>query len=214
MKVSGNANTYSDEIVIEFGHPTADGGAEKMFSFYETAPSLYTVKPEGNFSIDFRGEPGALTIPVSFKAGADGSYTLTASQLESFTSSTDITLEDVKAAKTQNLMQNPSYTFSSAKTDNSARFLLHFGGAFSVNDIEKEPPVTIYASGNSVYISNKSGAALKGEVIVYNMIGQQVMRRQLDGNQMTKIDLSGRTGYYLEKVVTSDNAYSGKVFIN
>ena len=33
MKVSGNVNSYSDEIVVEFGHPTADGGAEKMFSF-------------------------------------------------------------------------------------------------------------------------------------------------------------------------------------
>ncbi|MCX6278311.1 MAG: hypothetical protein NT004_09460 [Bacteroidetes bacterium] len=72
VKVAGNANTYSDEIVVEFGHPTDNGGAEKMFSFYETAPSLYTVKPDGNYSIDFRGEPGAVTIPMSFKAGADG----------------------------------------------------------------------------------------------------------------------------------------------
>jgi len=214
INVAGNANTYSDEIVIEFGHPTADGGAEKMFSFYETAPSLYTVKPEGNYSIDFRGEPGALTIPVSFKAGDDGSYTLTASQLESFTSSTDITLEDVKAAKTQNLMQNASYTFYSTKTDNDARFLLHFGGAFNVNDQDRETAITIYVSGNSVYISNKSGAALKGEVFVYNMIGQPVMHQSLSENPLKRINISGATGYYLVKVVTGDHVYSGKVFIN
>ena len=93
VKVAGNANAYSDEIVIEFGHQTDNGGAGKMFSFFETAPSLYTVKPDGNYSIDFRGEPGAITIPLNLKAGADGSYTLTASQLESFSSSTAITLE-------------------------------------------------------------------------------------------------------------------------
>ncbi|MCX6278557.1 MAG: T9SS type A sorting domain-containing protein [Bacteroidetes bacterium] len=214
INVAGNANTYSDEIVIEFGHPTADGGAGKMFSFYETAPSLYTVKPDGNYSIDFRGEPGAVTIPLSFKAGADGNYALTASQLESFTSSTAITLEDLKAAKMQNLMQNPSYTFSSAKTDDAARFLLHFGGAFSVNDKEKEQPVSIYGSGNSVNIANKSGVALKGEAIVYNMIGQQVTQRRLDENPLTKISLNGSTGYYFVKVITNENTYSGKVFIN
>jgi hypothetical protein len=172
------------------------------------------VKPDGNYSIDFRGEPGAVTIPLSFKAGADGNYTFTASQLESFTSSTTMMLEDLQAAKTQNLMQNPSYTFSSAKTDNGARFLLHFGGAFSLNDKEKESPVSIYSSGNSVYISNKSGVSIKGEATVYNMIGQPVMKRQLDENPVTKISLKVCTGYYFVKVIVSENTYSGKVFIN
>ncbi|MCX6268948.1 MAG: T9SS type A sorting domain-containing protein [Bacteroidetes bacterium] len=214
LKVAGNANTYSDEIVVEFGHPTADGGAGKMFSFYETAPSLYTVKTDGNYSIDFRGEPGAVTIPLSFMAGVDGIYTLTASQLESFTSSSNITLEDVKAAKTQNLMQNPSYTFSSAKTDDGARFLLHFGGAFSVNDKEKIPPVTVYTSGNTVYISSTSGVMLKGEVIVYNMIGQPVIKRSLSENPLTSFAISGATGYYLVKVIAGDQVCSEKLFID
>ncbi len=214
MKVSGNSNTYSDEIVIEFGHQTADGGAEKMFSFYETAPSLYTVKPEGNFSIDFQGEPTTVTIPMSFKAGADGNYTLTASQLESFTSSTAITLEDVKLNTTQKLMQNPVYTFSSAKTDDGARFLLHFGGAFSISENAKEQPVTVYASGCTIYIANKSGSVMKGDVKVYNMIGQPVMQQQLSENPLTRINLRGATGYYLVKVVTGDQVYSTKVFIN
>jgi hypothetical protein len=213
MKVSGNLNTYSDEIVVEFGHQDATGGAEKMFGFYETSPGLYTVKATGNYSVDFRGEPGAVVIPVSFKAGVDGDYTLTASQIESFTSTTQITLEDVKTARTQNLMQNPDYTFTAGKNDEEARFLLHFGGTFGLNDKENQP-VIIYSSGSSVYISDKSGAILKGEVTVYNMIGQPVMSSHLSENPLTKINLSGSTGYYLIQVVTGKNAYSGKVFIN
>ncbi len=214
LNVTGEVNTWSDEIIIEFGHQTADGGAEKMFSFYETAPSLYTVKPEGNYSIDFRGEPGAVTIPVSFKAGADGNYTITASQLESFTSSAAITLEDLKLAKTQNLMQNPVYAFSATATDAEARFLLHFGGTFSVDDHGNRQPFNIYASGSSVYIANHSGVMLKGEVIVYNMIGQPMLRQPLGENALTKISLSGCTGYYLVKVLTGENVYSVKIFIN
>jgi hypothetical protein len=212
MKVSGNVNSYSDEIVVEFGHPTADGGAEKMFSFYETAPSLYTVKPDGNYSIDFRGEPGAVTIPLSFKAGADGNYTITASQLESFGSSTDITLEDMKLAKTQNLIQNPVYSYFAGKNDDAARFLLHFGGAFSIDENAKEQPVKVYASGNTVYISNTSGSEMKGEVYVYNTLGQIMMQQKLSDN-LAQFSLNTGTGYYLVKVITEDNAYTSKVFI-
>ncbi len=214
VKVAGNANSYSDEIVVEFGHPTANGGAEKMFSFYETAPSLYTVKPDGNYSIDFRGALGAVTIPLSFRAGADGNYTLTASQLESFTSSTAITLEDVKLNATQNLMQNPVYTFSSGKADDGARFLIHFGGAFSIGENAKEQPITVYALGNTVYIATSTGVRLIGRVIVYNMIGQTVKELPFSENPLTSFNISGAAGYYLVMVVTDNHVYSAKVFID
>ncbi len=213
VKVSGDANNYSDEIMIEFGHEMADGGAKKMFSLYEAAPSLFTVKPAGDFSIDFRGEPGAIAIPMSFKAGADGNYTLEASQIESFTSSSQILLEDLQAGQTQNLIQNPSYGFAASGNDEEARFLLHFGGTFSVNDRKDGNPVSIYAAGNTVYISNISGKAMKGEVIICNMIGLEVMRRKLSENSVTTIRLAINTGYCLVKTVTSERAYISKVFI-
>jgi hypothetical protein len=151
---------------------------------------------------------------MSFKAGADGVYSLMASQLESFTSSTAITLEDLKLEKFQNLMQNPTYTFSAAQSDDEARFLLHFGGTFSVYDKGNTHPVAIYVSGNSIFISNNSSAMLKGEVIVYNMTGQSVMRQSLCENTMTKINLNGCAGYYLVKVIAGDRVFSEKVFID
>jgi hypothetical protein len=214
MTVSGDANTYSDEVVIEFGHQTDHGGAEKMFSLYETAPSLYTVKPTGNYSVDFRGEPGAVVIPVSFTAGADGNYTLSSNHLESFTSTTVITLEDLMTAHTQNLMKDPVYTFTTTKSGNEARFLLHFGGTFNVNDKEKEQSVNIYSVGNTVYIANNSGAKLKGEVIVYNMIGQPIMHGKLSEDPLTKIQFNKSIGYFLVSVITNENTYSGKIFLN
>ena len=213
MKVSGDANKWSDEIVVEFGHPTANGGAEKMTGFNETAPGMYTVKQGINYSIDFRGKPTAVTIPVGFKAGADGNYTITASQLESFASSAIITLEDVKLAKTQNLMQNSVYTFAANKTDDQARFLLRFGGSFGNNDSLVQEPISVYASGNTVYIANTSGSILKGEVFVYTTLGQIVLQKTLTGSYLTEIKLNASTGYYLVKVVTVDKVYTSKVYI-
>jgi len=213
LKVSGNANTYSDEIMIEFGHQTSEGGAEKMNSFYETAPSLFTVKTDGNYSIDFRGEPEAVTIPLSFKAGVDGNYTISASQLESFASTSVITLEDLKLAKKQDLTQNPVYNFVSSKNDDGARFLLHFGGAFGIGENNKEQPITVYAFGNTVYITNTSTTILKGDVFVYNTLGQMLLQQKWTGDNLTGINLNASTGYYLVKVITDGNAYTKKVFI-
>jgi len=172
------------------------------------------VKPTGNYSVDFRGEPGAVVIPVSFTAGADGNYTLSSNHLESFTSTTVITLEDLMTAHTQNLMKDPVYTFTTTKSGNEARFLLHFGGTFNVNDKEKEQSVTIYAVGNTVYIANNSGAKLKGEVIVYNMIGQPIMHGKLSEDPLTKIQFNKSIGYFLVSVITNENTYSGKIFLN
>jgi hypothetical protein len=213
LKVSGNANTYSDEIMIEFGHQTSEGGAEKMNSFYETAPSLFTVKTDGNYSIDFRGEPEAVTIPLSFKAGVDGNYTITASQLESFASTSVITLEDLKLAKKQDLTQNPVYNFVSSKNDDGARFLLHFGGAFGIGENNKVQPITVYAFGNTVYITNTSTTILKGDVFVYNTLGQMLLQQKWTGDNLTGINLNASTGYYLVKVITDGNAYTETVVL-
>jgi hypothetical protein len=110
-------------------------------------------------------------------------------------------------------MQNPVYTFSSTKTDDGARFLLHFGGAFSIGENAKGKPIMVYASGNTVCISNTSGGAINGDVYVYNTIGQLVMQQKLGGETQAKITLNVTTGCYLVKVVTSENTCSTKVFV-
>ncbi|MCX6278312.1 MAG: T9SS type A sorting domain-containing protein [Bacteroidetes bacterium] len=113
----------------------------------------------------------------------------------------------------QNLMQNPVYTFFSATNDDGARFLLHFGGAFSIGENAKKQSITVYASGNTVYIANTSGNVLKGDVYVYNTMGQTILQQKLTGENQMKITLNASIGYYLVKVVTNENAYSTKVFV-
>ena len=99
-------------------------------------------------------------------------------------------------------------------TDDGARFLLHFGGAFSIGENAKEQPITVYASGNTVYIATSAGVRLKGRVIVYNMIGQTVKELPFSENPLTSFNISGATGYYLVMVVTDNHVYSAKVFID
>ncbi|MEI7983538.1 MAG: T9SS type A sorting domain-containing protein, partial [Bacteroidota bacterium] len=213
LRVTGTANTYSDEAIIEFGHENATGGGTKLFSMYTTAPSLYITKAGEDYSIDFRGEPASMNIPLNFIAGVDGSYTLTASQFETFSQGTVITVEDLKELRTQVLTQNPVYTYNALTTDDHTRFVLHFGGTFSTGDIKDQNPLNLYTSGNKVYIAGTSGQALSGDVFVYNLMGQQLHQQKLSGGSLSEISLNVSTGYYIVKMVTDRQTLTSKVFI-
>ena len=77
----------------------------------------------------------------------------------------------------------------------------------------RKESLSIYSSGNTVYIDNKSGD-LQGKVMVYNMIGQRLICRQLSTNPVTKITLGKGSGCFLIKVITDGDIYSAKVAIN
>jgi hypothetical protein len=183
-----------------------------MFSFYESAPALFTVKEPGNFSIDFRGTPEMMTIPLHFRAGTNGNFLLTASNLTSFTSTTIIQLEDTKTNQLQNLMLNPEYPFSAVKEDNPSRFLLHFGGTFHVNENVNTSEIAVYQSEAGFTIRNLKGSPMKGLAILYNLIGQQMTLMNLDGQAVHHFSFSGSTGYYIIKIKTEKESVSKKVF--
>jgi hypothetical protein len=213
LNVTGSGMSSSDEMVIEFGHPDATGGAEKMFSFDETAPSLYTIKDNVNYSIDFRGAPATLSIPVNFKAGSNGQYSLTASQLESFSNVTKITLEDKQAGKTQELTSQAVYHFSATKEDNEARFVLHFGGAFGTGEASLADRYQITSQGHQIMIYTSASSQEAGEAVLYNLTGQMIGKATLQGNGNTIIPAGNFTGYCLVRISAPDGIFCYKIFV-
>ena len=119
MKVTSSVNGYSDEVLVEFGHPVT-GGAEKWFSMYSEAPSLYMPVGEDIYSLRFLGQISENpALPLSFKAGQDGNYSITANGTESFP---NVVLQDLKTGTTQELKTNPVYNFTSSVSDDVNRF--------------------------------------------------------------------------------------------
>ena len=133
--------------------------------------------------------------------------------MENIADNVSIILEDTKENKTQDLKQNPSYLFNSSEGDNVKRFLLHLNDPNGVNEQKKNNNLSIYSDGHTIYISSLNNSWVKGKLFVYNLMGQQLMQQELGSGALTKVNLNCSTGYYLVKVVTSDNAYSGKVFL-
>lgn len=116
LVVNNPATGYSDETRLEFGHPDNEGGVAKWWSLYPEAPSLYTPKDGRNLSISFLTDVASNPeIPVAFRAGVDGDYSLLVTQgLEGFER---VTLHDLATGTTQELLQNPVYPFSASTTD-------------------------------------------------------------------------------------------------
>jgi hypothetical protein len=204
LNVTSTLNGYSDEVLVEFGHPV-NGGAEKWFSMYTEAPSLYMPVGENIFSLRFLGDVSENpALPMSFKAGLDGNYSITASGTESFT---NVILQDLKTGATQEMKTNPVYNFTSAVIDDVNRFLLRFRPV----GIETQD-----AGNNGIFVyDNILNITNPGEsvITVYNMVGQKILEKQTQNEESIRIKLQVGTGYYIVKLTTDQKAIAKKIFV-
>jgi hypothetical protein len=213
LRVSGDENPYSDEVVIEFGHENSTGGTPKWSGMYSNAPEFYTVSGDNRYSICMLGTPSPQTVDLALAPGMDGAYKITASLTESFSPGTVILLEDKKTGQTQNLMSNPEYTFSALKNDDPGRFIVRFGGSIGIPEASSNKVITIYASGSELFIVSNLNNNLTGTVELRNMLGQTLLYKQLDGSPLLKISLHQPAGYYLVRVIAGDQSATAKVML-
>lgn len=210
IKVNGDANSISDETVVYFANNPASLGSEKWFSYETIAPSLYTIKNNKNYAINVLSDANtSVTVPMAFKPGANGNYTLNATEIGNFVLCSSIILEDTKNSHTQNILANPTYNFTATTNDNANRFILHFATAVGVNNIDKTN-TAIYAYNNNIYIN---GLENINQINVYNTLGQ-LIKTINNVNGLQKISMNNNsTGYYIVKVITDSKVYSEKVWV-
>lgn len=213
LKVSGN--NMEDVTSIRF-NVAATEGFDSEYDAYKlwgitTCPQIYSIAPNVDLSINSMPEMTTQTvIPVGFKVGINETYRITASGLETFPFGTDIYLEDILLNNTQNLNSNPIYEFTAAPGSAAHRFDLHFSPVSGLAE-GTTGNVKIYAAESSVYVNVPM--ELHGEIIVYDLLGKEVKRGQVESNTLNKINLNVDPGYYLVKVFGDKLTVSGKVFI-
>jgi hypothetical protein len=176
---------------------------------------MYSFVESGEFlSTNTLPPSSTVIVPVSFIKGISDNYSLNATGIEGFSSGVTIFLEDLKTGTTQNLVQNPLYPFSSLASDDPNRFKLHFGGTVSTGDDTTKKTVKIYSAGKIIYVNNSGSNSVSGHATIYNLVGQVVSTQPLDNSAVTRIELTTPPGYYLVKVLSGTQTYTGKVFIN
>lgn len=210
LQVEGKG--FSDKTYIHF-NPDATTNFDKAFDAYkllgiEAAPQLFTKTGDTKLSINvlpYSAEE--IAIPLSITVGQDGEYTISVVE-NTFWETVDISLKDLETQIAYDLRSNTQVTFK-VSTANPDRFLLLINGVTGMEEnIPGEDGIEIYSYGDQVFIKTDEPGTY--QVGIYNLLGQQLLYRNLSGFQ----NLTGlQSGFYLVAVKT-ENAYrTKKVFI-
>ena len=215
IDVTNDVNPYRDKTFIHI-NPDAENGMDlldggKLGNGPQT-PMIYSVLAD-NTSLAYNSLQSTETnpqLPIHFKAGVTGNYTLQISGIESFSETTPLFLEDLYGEITQDMRENPVYTFSANSTDDPARFVLHFT-PLGVNDYHYGD-INIYSYNRTVFVDLP--AKMNGTANVFNMLGKEIISEPMIPGKLNKLNVPGPTGYYVVRVVSSGNVTTQKVFIN
>ncbi len=222
LKIAIEGNGMRDEMVIHFMDEATSGydelyDTEDWGSYYADATQVNSPVIDKQLSVTslpFQYDQ-MMNVPVNVKCAKADSYSLTFSNLESF-SNVDIWLEDTYAQGDWMMItpENSTYVFFHSPELQSNRFVVHFNASFLPNSIEEvqEELIKIYSSRNNVYIINNSNETVK-EIMIINLMGQEIMRTQVPQQNNYKLRLDEPTGYYVVWVRTNEGVYTNKVLI-
>jgi hypothetical protein len=234
LDVAGNG--FSHFSVIAFadvlGGNSCTNGWDVMCDAYALPgnsgqPFIFSMTTEGEMASPNRLQYNTQTVldgatrsvPVAFNPGANGTFTISASDLESFPSGTGIVLEDTKEGILHDLNNNPAYTFTSVTSDFDAnnptnRFVVHFSPA-NVTDIANVIDVNagFYTTGDQLIMQMNILEPVEGVFSVLNAVGQDVMSSDnittING-KYTQDVAELANGVYIVRFVTEGKTFSGK----
>lgn len=215
MRLRVEGNSYADEVLVAFSSQATNGfdvnyDSRKLYGD-SNAPQLYTIANNQKLSINALAEiiPNTnVSIPMSFEAGTDGNFTITASDLSSIAAGVSVYLIDNKLNQSVNLLQDQVYSFVSSVTDNTNRFTILFSSTVGIDE-NNANGIHIFAQHKDVIIVNPANEIIR-EINIFNALGQVIAKAGTEN----RISLNVESGYYFVKVVTESKSYTQKVFIH
>ena len=206
LRATSSSNKYDETHIRFMDNMTAafdmNGDAHKLISTADGLPQIYTTVGEEMLAIN--GLPATPAVPMGFTSVESGTFTIEAVETTDFE---NVVLEDLVEGVQTNLLED-SYTFNYTSGEDANRFIVHFTPLgtpeFEANSIN------IWSADHTIYV-NVPGTT-NGDIVVFNMMGQEVVRTDIEPGLNT-LPMDDVNTYYVVKVLTSNNAVTGKVFI-
>ncbi len=201
-------DSLTDETVIRLRNDATEGwdnrlDAHKLFSFNPKHPQIYST---ANGFMAINSLPlSAQTVPLDVQGNNGDVLTVSLTECNGFD---DVFLQDKFTGQSVNLKkENYSFTYHKNIT---GRFML----LFRVTGIDEKSYEDSFftAFGGKQKITVRLNSLLKGTTVsVYNLLGQKVLSRRIDKNEVTVA--VNRSGYYIVKVINGKKTGSLKVFV-
>jgi hypothetical protein len=211
ISVTSDMNIGSDEIMVEFGVRSASAGTKKKFSFVNTAPSLYVTHKKQHFSSRLLSNPESNPVlPLSFKAGKSGFYTLAANYDRYFFEF--LLLEDTKTGMKYDLLNEPHLTFEAHTQDAPQRFILHLKEGNFANPHDKLP-VRLYTHKGSLYLDLRLTEQRDiFEMEFFDVMGRLIKRQTIGGGNLECLHLPELKGLLIIRMSGNSGTISEKLY--
>lgn len=213
---------YSDEAIILFNPNASDGfdayDSEKMSNNNVDIAEIYTLACTEQVVINgLKSVYNDEELPLGFNTKKESTFTIKATEISNFDSSTQIILMDKLLNSEQELEKNTVYAFSSDVTNNTTRFSIVFKSTGVTTGLNNNgngsESILIYKNNNGQITVTRKDAIGEGTVTVYNAINQMLTSQSTTGT-ITVVDRKLIPGVYLVKVALAGKNTTKKVIIN
>ena len=218
LKLKVSNDFTSDELAILFNADATDNfekeyDATKFYDEQSPMPVIFTKIAGDDAPISINTMEYLLTnrtIPIFFKTGATGTYTIEASDLI-FDAEVTVILKDTKLNTTQDLRTNPSYSFTHEFGDAPNRFEVLFSGfVVGVDDVMENTNVNIFSNNNNIIINSNYD---KVKLEVYNLNGQLLLQKNINNSGTSTISTNLAQGIYIVKVISNEEIVTKKIVL-
>jgi hypothetical protein len=204
LKATGN--NITTQTAIRF-NADATAQVDRLYDVFKITsgspdvPVVYTKCENQNMAINtLPSIAGNETVPVYFETGMDGTYTFTATEMETLGDAVPLFLEDISLNYTQDLRANPAYSFE--YTSGEVReFNIHFKDVTGIEHLPQNS-IRIYSAEGQIIIKG----AESGKFMVLDVMGRIVLQQNISASELTVIPVNLKTGVYV--VMVSSGACS------
>jgi hypothetical protein len=207
IRITSNSGHGYDEVLLQFGYPQNEAGALKLFSQNESAPSAYLNDLNKNLSVRYLTDTIQNSkIPLHFKAGKDGDYSLSLDESATFNV---LLLEDKKTKIITDLKINSTYEFKAYINDSTERFVLHFK---PIVEDAISLPVLIYYDGNEINV-DLTLVDEQTDIKVYDMLGRLLLDKKGEAKMIHRFNIHPKHAVYIVVANSKGKSISRSILV-
>lgn len=221
LDLIARANGYTDECMIRFLPETSHSfdlnyDATKLFSQGNEVPQICTQSDNVNLAINTLPDlDDGLMVPLSFQCKSSGYYSIEINDITNLDPFSEVYLKDVLEQKIIKLSNELNYGFYHDPTNVKARFRIFFNPSEDViNNIGADDYFSVYTSRDQITILKNTNKLLRGEIWIYNTMGQPVYNANLSNDKKCSFNLNVASGYYYVSIITKQLISNHKVFLS
>ncbi len=216
LKIQGETYYSHAKISLsESGEPGADyHDAYMLFSMNAQVPHIYCV--DGTEKMVMNSVPvpdDELVLPLGFKVGSAGTYTLQAEDIAAFNSIYAAILEDTETGAEIDLRVEGSYTFEVSEPGiNNSRFVLHLKSTVGINDLNSDSEIAVSVVNQELRVYNLEAGNYN--IRILDIMGRVVMDGKMSSENTVQLPGGVKQGTYVVQVSNEQKRFVCKVIID